>query len=165
MMDLKRKSHAGPMPCTIKTRWSTFSGSPGNTQMYGDTKGFGCRWYTLHIVLSYIPSVISTEMFSTPLLTVRGRVCSEGEVNHSSCIPIGWYCIISWARSKEMKEMRTCEGKNNEFIRGLALSFIQSYFTWWYLTVGLTLGLCKITVSPVGNSSFVFHSSKVTAII
>lgn len=31
IMDLKRKSHAGPMPWTMKTRWSTFSGSPGNT--------------------------------------------------------------------------------------------------------------------------------------
>lgn len=38
---------------------------------------------------THTPSGISTEMFSTPLLTVRGRVCSEGEVIHSSCNPIG----------------------------------------------------------------------------
>ena len=38
---------------------------------------------------THIPSGISTEMLSTPLLTVRGLVCSEGEDAHSSCNPIG----------------------------------------------------------------------------
>ena len=45
---------------------------------------------------AHVPSGISTTMFPTPLLTVRGRVCSEGVEAHSSCNAIGWYCMISW---------------------------------------------------------------------
>lgn len=113
IMDLKRKSQAGPMPCTIKTRWSTFSGSPGNTQKCNVPEVSVVsytfwNWLTVYSnslsKSTHIPSGISTEMLSTPLLTVWGRVCSEGEDTHSSCNPIGWYCIISWVRSKEMEK-------------------------------------------------------------
>lgn len=54
---------------------------------------------------SLIPSGISTEMLSTPLLTVRGRVCSEGEDIHSSCDPIGWYCIISCQKGEKKQKI------------------------------------------------------------
>lgn len=36
IMDLKRKSQAGPMPWTIKTRWSTFSGSPAHRDIVSE---------------------------------------------------------------------------------------------------------------------------------
>lgn len=41
----------------------------------------------------------------------------------------------------------------------------SNYFEATVYTIGFTLGLCKMTVSPVGKSSFLFHSPKVTAII
>ena len=162
MMDLKRKSHAGPMPWTIKTRWSTFSGSPGNRQTNEPQANIMMGAYSpvfLTGTPTYVPSGISTEMLSTPLLTVRGLVCSEGEDAHSSCNPIRLYCIITWERRKQTEEKM--------------LSRCTAWFCCVFdynvqidaLTASFTLGLWKITVSPVGNSSFLFHSSKVTAII
>ena len=41
-----------------------------------------------------LPSGIVTKMLSTPLFTVRGRVCSVGDDAQSSCRDMGWYCMI-----------------------------------------------------------------------
>ena len=79
---------------------------------------------------THIPSGISTEMLSTPLLTVRGLVCSEGEDAHSSCNPIGWYCIISWERGREMEEKmlsRSTKLNNYMFKKAFVVYLITGY--------------------------------------
>lgn len=79
IMDLKRKSQAGPMPCTMKTRWSTLSGSPRNPVREAEVRrvwnmGDRCTWSTHTIRYFHRNVVYSSLDCSRPgLLGGRGH--------------------------------------------------------------------------------------------